>query len=156
MSHHDENKGNIRVHIDQKLYHSPNPTTGEALYALAGVRDGFDLFREVDGNREDTPVPDDDTPVHLRLDDHFHSAEAREKTFWVVVNGERKEVTKKILTFNEVVALAFSNPPSGPDVRFTITFKKAAGPKREGSMLPGDTVKIKNGTIFSVTVTDKS
>lgn len=32
-------------------------------------------------NREDTPVPNDGTVVHLREDEHFHSAERKRKEF---------------------------------------------------------------------------
>jgi hypothetical protein len=67
----------VRVHIDQHPYHSPSPTTGEALYALGRVQPHHELFREVEGDREDTAVPNDETPVHLQEDDHFHSAEVR-------------------------------------------------------------------------------
>ncbi len=66
----------VRVHIDQHPHHSSDPTTGAALYALGEVRPDFDLFREVGGDREDTPIPNDETPVHLKEDEHFHSAKA--------------------------------------------------------------------------------
>lgn len=67
----------VRVHIDQHPYHSPNPTTGAALYTLGRVQPHHELFREVEGDREDAPVPNDGMPLHLRQDEHFHSAEAR-------------------------------------------------------------------------------
>lgn len=33
----ENHKHEVRVHIDQKPYESPNPTTGEALYKLGHV-----------------------------------------------------------------------------------------------------------------------
>lgn len=76
--------------------------------------------------------------------------------YTIIVNGREKLTTKKILSFSDVVALAFDNPPVGENVVFTITFRRGEGNKPEGTMVTGDTVKIKNGMIFNVTATDKS
>jgi hypothetical protein len=39
----------VRIHIDEEPHHSPNPTTGAALYALGHVLAGLELYREVTG-----------------------------------------------------------------------------------------------------------
>ena len=41
----------------------------------------------------------------------------------IVVNGRKKTVTSKELTFDQVVRLAYEQVPSGPNVLFTITFR---------------------------------
>ena len=56
----ENHKHEVRIHIDQKPYESPNPTTGEALYKLGHVQPGYDLFREVRGDKEDPIVENDD------------------------------------------------------------------------------------------------
>ena len=63
----------IRIHIDEKPYESPNPTTGAALYALGHVASGLDLYREVTGDREDEPIANGPEVIHLKEDEHFHS-----------------------------------------------------------------------------------
>jgi hypothetical protein len=73
----------------------------------------------------------------------------------VIVNGREKIVTKNELSFAEIVALA-ENLPTGPNVTYTITYRKAQGAKHEGTLVEGESVKIKKGTIFNVTATDKS
>jgi hypothetical protein len=78
------------------------------------------------------------------------------KTFEIIVNGRPKEVTEKVMSFEEIVALAFSNPPSGPNTVFTVTYRRGEGNKPEGSLVAEETVKIKDGMIFNVTATDKS
>jgi hypothetical protein len=78
------------------------------------------------------------------------------KEYKIIVNGREKIVNKKELSFAEVVALAFDNPPTGPNIVFTITYRRGEGNKPEGSMVEGETVKIKDGMIFNVTATDKS
>lgn len=78
------------------------------------------------------------------------------KELTIVVNGREKPVTDKELTYAEVVALAFDNPPSGPNVVITITYRRGHGEKPEGMLSEGETVKIKKGMVFNVTATDKS
>ena len=142
----------VRVHIDQELYVSPNPTTGTALYALGKVAGHHELLRELEGDREDALIPNDEAVVHLKQDEHFHS----QKEFTVVVNAREKTVAKNALSFNEVVALAFDNPPSGPTTMFTITYRKGPRANREGTLVEGGVVRIKNGMVFNVTATNKS
>jgi hypothetical protein len=74
----------------------------------------------------------------------------------IIVNGRKKVVTAKELSFEEVVALAFENPPSGENVFFTVTYRRGHGQKPEGTLVKGETVKVKDGMIFNVTATDKS
>jgi hypothetical protein len=74
----------------------------------------------------------------------------------IVVNGREKIVHDHELSFEEVVALAFDDPPSGPQVLITVAYRNAAGHAHDGSLVAGQTVKVKNGTIFDVTATDKS
>ncbi len=82
--------------------------------------------------------------------------EPQDKGFAIVVNGREKTVEDEELTFNQVVALAFDDPPVGKFICFTITYRHAGGRKPEGTLVEGESVKVKDGTIFNVTVTDKS
>lgn len=65
MENH-EHKHQARIHIDQKPYESPNPTTGEALYKLGTSSPAYDLFREVRGDKED-PVVENDSEAYCML-----------------------------------------------------------------------------------------
>ena len=146
----------VRIHIDQKPYQSPNPTTGEALYALGKVAPGLELYREVRGDKEDPPVPNDREAVHLKEDEHFHSGPPQKKDFTIIVNGKKKTITKKELSFDELVDLAFNPVPTGPNVLFTITYEHGPRENPEGTLMKGQTVKIKDGMIFNVKHTDRS
>jgi hypothetical protein len=145
-----------RIHIDQRPHESPNPTTGEALYKLGRIQPGFELFREVTGDKEDPEVPDGTEVVHLREDEHFHSGPERPREFSIIVNGRKRVVHKKHLTFNEIVALAFDPVPVGPNIIFTITYRHGPHANPEGTLIEGGSVKLKDGMIFNVTATDKS
>lgn len=152
MTTNQEAKHEVQIHINLKPYQSPNPTTGVALYALGNIHSGKELFREVHGNSEDVAILNDEQEIHLKMDEHFYS----ERVFKIIVNGRPKIVTEKKLSFTEIVALAFDNPPSGPNIMFTITYRKGPHKNQEGTLLEGKTIKIKNGMVFNVTATDKS
>ena len=89
-------------------------------------------------------------------EENKHEGQGHDKDFTIVVNGRQKVVTAKELSFAQVVALAFDNPPMGENIIITVTYKKGEDKKPEGTMVEGDTVKVKNGMIFNVTATDKS
>lgn len=79
-----------------------------------------------------------------------HSTEIR-----IIVNAEPKVVQSDIVSYEQVVSLAYPTPPA-PGTRFTVAFRNAEQPK-EGSLAPGGTVKVKkDGTIFNVKATGKS
>jgi len=80
----------------------------------------------------------------------------REKTVTIIVNGQPKKVPKKEeITFKEVVDLAYdNNPPSGPDVVITVTYKE--GEHKKGSLVEGQSVKVKDDMVFNVSATNKS
>jgi hypothetical protein len=143
----------VRIHIDRQPYESPNPTTGAALYDLAGINGHRELFRETEGNEEDEVVPNDATKVRLKQDEHFYSA----KEFHIIVNTRPTEVSQRVLSFNDLVKLAFGDhPPTGPKVLITITYRNGPRQNPEGTLDKGNAVTIRNGMIFNVDATDRS
>lgn len=79
-----------------------------------------------------------------------------QKLVTAVFNGREKKVNKDFVTFEEIIALAFDNPPSGDGVDFTVQYTKGNSDKSKGTVLPGQTVKIKEGMEFDVTPTNRS
>ncbi|MGO9603120.1 MAG: multiubiquitin domain-containing protein [Candidatus Binataceae bacterium] len=124
------------------------------MYALGKVEPGMELFREVTGDREDPEVPNGPELIHLRPDEHFHTG--KPKTYRIIVNGQAKVVTTKRVTYEEVVKLAYPNPPTGPNVIYTVGYEDGPPKNPSGSLMPGGSVRVKDGMIFDVTPTDKS
>lgn len=142
----------IEIHIDREPYRSPNPTTGAALYALADIPHHADLFREAAGDQEDQLVPRNESPVVLTANEHFYS----QRVTTIIVNAEEKEVTKRRLSFNDLIKLAFPVPPTGANLMFTIAYRNGPPENPKGHLLEGQSVYVKNGMIFDVTATDRS
>lgn len=76
--------------------------------------------------------------------------------FTIIVNGREKIVTQHELSYVDVVRLAFDNPQFNENIVYTVTYKRGPDDRREGTLVEGDTVKVKPGMIFNVTRTDKS
>jgi hypothetical protein len=76
------------------------------------------------------------------------------KDITIIINGTPHVVAKEEMTFREVIALA--GLASGPNVSYTLTYRKGHGNKPEGSMVEGGSIKVKDGMIFNATATDKS
>jgi hypothetical protein len=79
--------------------------------------------------------------------------QGQHKTFTIIVNARRKTVTADELTFEQIVALAFDPVPA--NAFFTVTYSGGVH-HRDGSLLPGQTVEIKDGMQFHVTETGQS
>lgn len=77
------------------------------------------------------------------------------KEVTIIVNGREKQFPKEDISFAEVVALAFDTPPS-PDTMYTVSYRRGHGNKPEGTLVEGQSVKVKEGMIFNVTATNKS
>lgn len=87
---------------------------------------------------------------------HEEGGPGEPKQFNIIVNGRQRVVTEKELSFAQLIPLAFENPPVGPNVVFTVTYSRGEEHKPKGSLVEGDTVKIKEGMVFNVTATNKS
>ena len=80
-----------------------------------------------------------------------------DKDLTIIVNTREKTFSQEEISFAEIIALAYDNPPSGANVLFTVTYRRGQGNKPEGTMVETDhPLKIKDGMIFNVSATDKS
>jgi Multiubiquitin len=146
----------VRIHIDQKPYESPTPTTGRALYALASIPNGHQLYREVQGDEEDEPIENGDEVVELVKDEHFHSAREAHHGLKIFVNSREEVVPKKHVSYDQIVKLAYPTPPDGQDPMYLVTYSKGPRANPSGTLVEGQKVKVKNGMIFNVKVTNRS
>ena len=79
------------------------------------------------------------------------------KIITIIINGRPKTVPKNDdLTFEEIVALAFENPPTSECIQYTIQYTRGHGNKPAGALVEGQSVKAKDGMEFDVTSTNRS
>jgi hypothetical protein len=82
---------------------------------------------------------------------------AHEKEYKIVVNATEHTVDHDVLTFDEIVEIAFPKHPNNPDIVFSVTFEKAESKPHNGTLAAGGKVTVrKHGTVFDVTQTNRS
>jgi hypothetical protein len=141
----------VRIHIDRVAYESPNPTTGEALYALADIPKHEKLYREVEGHAEDEMIPRDETVVHLTADEHFYS----QKVFEILVYGDDHEIDTKEITYDRVVEL-YLGSGGKPSNEYLVKYSHGPAENPSGTLAPGQKVRVKDGMRFRIAGTGES
>ncbi len=74
----------------------------------------------------------------------------------IIVNSRPRVVHARVVTFEEVVQLAFPGGASNPNTVFSMTYRHAASNPHAGELGAGGKVEVKNGTVFNVTRTIRS
>jgi hypothetical protein len=128
--------------------------TGHALKTLAGVDLAtHDVLQEVPGHVqhviEDREVVDLSVPGVER----FVTAKM---SITIIVNGRQIQVDKRRLNFTEIVRLAFPDAKFTSNIAWTVLYKRGPEANREGSLVMGRSVNIKEGMVFNVSCTDQS
>ena len=128
--------------------------SGRLLEQLLGLvaSDSEIVLRRADGN--ETIV---DRTTEIRLDQPgTEHLDTRQRQYVIFINGKRKTSAMSRLTFVELIALAFENPPSGDGVQFTVQFTRGPEGHASGTLLEGLSVDLKNEMEFDVTPTNRS
>lgn len=81
-------------------------------------------------------------------------APGQNKTVAIIVNGRRRELTGKSISYAEIVRLAFPDDPSNQDIDFTVAYANPHG--KDGELVAGQEVHVKKGMVFNVTKTNRS
>jgi len=79
-----------------------------------------------------------------------------EKLVTIFVNGDEFQEPDGEISYGRVVDLAFPGEHGKPNKFFTVTYKRGPSKYEQGSLVEGDSVKIKNKMIFDVTQTTRS
>lgn len=121
---------------------------------IAGIPDDHDLYLDSDADR----LIDRGSSIRLsgKGVEHIRSRKTAPKTITIIVNARKHQVKPGTISFEELLLLAFAAAPSGPNVCFTVSYRKGPKPHPEGSLLPGQSVHVIEGMTFHVTATDKS
>ncbi|UWU25439.1 multiubiquitin domain-containing protein (plasmid) [Rhizobium sp. CB3060] len=118
----------------------------------AGIPEDADLF--LDGDH-DAPIENGDG-VQLGRPDVQRIVSKPKQKVRIIVNTREKLVKPGLISFHELVALAFPGTPAGPTTSYTVSYRKGPEDRPEGTLIEGESVKVKNGMVFNVSATDKS
>ena len=79
-----------------------------------------------------------------------------DKVFDIIVNGTHYSVPNEEVSFDQIVDIGYPDGGRGPLITYTVDFYNGAGRPPEGKLTEGREAKIKDGTVFNVTRTDRS
>ena len=130
--------------------------TGTEIRKLGNIPPQEEIFLAIKKPWEDELI-NNDTKVNLARPEieHFYSKEKQFK-ITLIVNGRPKLWAEKMISFEQIVVLAFGTYDPKPDKVYTVTYDRGPHENPEGSMVKGNTVYVKDKMIFNVTATDKS
>jgi len=85
-----------------------------------------------------------------------HHGGDQDRMVTIIVDGTPHEVPKKdMITYAEVVTLAYPDYPQHPEITYSVTYTKGHG-NAGGILSPGGSVKVKEGMSFVVDRTGQS
>ena len=79
-----------------------------------------------------------------------------DKVFDIIVNGTHYSVPNEEVSFDQVVDIGYPDGGRGPLITYTVDFYNGGGRPSEDKLTQGQKVKVKDGTVFNVTRTDRS
>jgi hypothetical protein len=78
------------------------------------------------------------------------------KDVTIIVEGTPHPWPKDEISYAEVVTLEVPDYAQHPEITYSVTYKRGQGNKPEGTLVPGATVKVKEGMVFNVSETGQS
>jgi hypothetical protein len=129
---------------------------GKQIRKLAGIPEGDQLFLAIPGPWEDERINDNEFIDLARPGKEKFYSQSKIVDYILVVNGREKTWKHEIISYAQVVELAFGPVQEVEQTVYTVLYKKGPSQNPEGSMVKGDTVFVKNKMIFNVTATSRS
>ena len=129
--------------------------SGAVLYRLGEVGEDDAVFLRKPGDTDRLIEPDELIDLNEPGIEHFIVATRPPRQFEIFVNTKPHKVTGEIVTFEQIVAIAFPGPVE-PNTVFSMSYRHAASQPHSGDLAAGGFVKVKNGTKFNVTRTIQS
>ena len=142
--------------IDGQKYRLSNPhPTGEEILALAGKTSQRYQLSQQHGEPGQLQAAVVQPTQKVNLAGYgIESFLTKPLPISVYVNGTAHQVTKEVLSFEELVVLA--HLISGPNVSYTLTYRKGPASNPQGSLVAGQSVHVQESMIFNVGATDRS
>lgn len=78
------------------------------------------------------------------------------KDVTIIVEATPHPWPKDEISYAEVVTLEVPDYAQHPEITYSVTYKRGQGNKPEGTLVPGASVKVKEGMVFNVSETGQS
>lgn len=150
-------KQKLKYSIDGKNFETDKQyIKGSQIRKQGNIADDFQIFLDNKQPWEDDLIEDNEIVDLARQGKEKFYSKKEVFEFIIIVNGREKQWCEKIISFKQVVELAFGNYQENPNTVYTVTYAKGPHQNPEGSMVKGDKVFVTNKMVFNVTATNKS
>ena len=129
---------------------------GVQIRELGKISSDDELYLDILDGWNDDFIEDDEIVDLARPGAEHFISKPKQKEFKIIVNAREKAWPQTTISFEQVIVLAFGSYDNNPNKGYTVTYSKGPKSNREGSMVKGTVVDVKNNMIFDVTATDKS
>jgi len=128
--------------------------SGIVLKKLAGVDPGtYSAWLDVPQGGDRKIADDAATSLAGGKTEKFYTSRNQ---ITLIVNLKEKSWGDRRISYEQVTLLAYPNPPPGIVITYTVEYEGGPTSNPEGSITVGDSVKVKDGMVFSVTETGRS
>lgn len=142
---------------DSQVAWGERTINGAALYVLANISEDEAVFLDVRGGNDRLIELGELIDLSSPGIERFITAPRPVTRFEIIVNARQRIVTDKLVTFEQVVLLAFPDSPPESNVVYSMTYRHSDSKPHAGELGSGGSVVVKEkGTIFNVTKTVQS
>jgi hypothetical protein len=85
---------------------------------------------------------------------HGEEAPGQNKPSIIIINGRQREVSGQRISYTQVVLLAFPDDQPNENIIYNVDYTNPHG--KDGTLVNGQDVHIKEGMIFNVSKTNRS
>lgn len=128
--------------------------TGAELRQLGSIPSNEALYLDLQGKWQDDFITNDEIVDLAR--DGVEKFISKVVSFTLIVNAEEKTWNSPLITFEEIVRLAYDNFNPNPVVAYTVTYTNGVAPHSSGNMAKGSSVSVKDKMKFNVDSTSQS
>jgi multiubiquitin len=101
-----------------------------------------------------TNPPTGDGHTNEQSNSNADQAPGQNKTSAVIINGRPREVSGQSISYSQIVQLAFPNDQANESTVYTVAYANPHG--KDGTLVFGQEIHVKEGMIFNVTKTNRS
>lgn len=122
------------------------------------IERALEEVREAEHELEEAHRTEEVAEEHLKKAVHdLEKAEHdKPRTVDLIINTRAKPWSEETINYDQVVALAALPLPQGQNPSFTIIYEDGPGKNPSGTLVAGQSVRVKNEMVFHVTPTNRS
>ncbi len=129
---------------------------GSEIRELGKISSDFEIYLDIkDGWEDDLIHNNEEVDLARPGKEHFISRD-KQREFKLIVNAREKNWGLDSISFEQLIGLAFGAYDGNPSRGYTASYCDGPKENREGIMVKGSSVCVKNKMKFDVTATDKS